>query len=78
MDKDLWIAASGTGQISIFTEKPERNDHFKRWEGEMIGCINMVVCLFESDGFELPALKWKDEPINIRLSLNTVKQDKKE
>ena len=76
MDKDLWIAVSCTGQMGVYTEKPTRNSHFKCWEGDIVGCITMVVCLLESDGFELPVLKWSDEPINLRLSLNVVKQDK--
>ena len=78
MDKDLWIAVSGTGQVGIFVEKPIRDNHFKCWQGRMVGCISMVVSLFESEGLEFPVLKWSDEPIKLSLSLNVVKQDKNE
>ena len=73
MDKDLWIAVSGTGQMCVFVDKPIRNNHFKYWDGCMVGCISMVVCLLESEGFEIPVLKWSDEPIKLSLSLNVVK-----
>lgn len=72
MDKKLWYAVNGTGQGYVFLCQPVRDEHFKVWQGEMLGCITMLVALFESEGFALPALKWSDEPILLNLSLNVV------
>lgn len=69
MTKGLWYAVSRKGQGRIFTTCPVRDDHFGIWLGESIGCITTVVMLFESDGLELPPLKWDDEPRKIELSI---------
>ena len=60
MDKYLYYAVSGSGQGCLFTTFPVRDDHFKIWCGEKITSYMMTVCQLESEGFELPALKWSD------------------
>ena len=66
---ELYYAVSGTGQGVVYKGRPFRDDHRKCWLGEMIGCVNTVVCLFEAEGFELPAIRWNDEPVKLELSL---------
>ena len=70
MKKEVYIAASKTGQIRVFTSFPERNESFGVWVGESVGCVSMMVMLMESDGFELPELKWSDEPVEMEISIN--------
>ena len=68
--KTIWYAVSGKGQGRIFTTKPERNDHWKLWEGESVGCLSMTVMLMEADGLvEFPPMTWKDEPLELKLSV---------
>lgn len=69
MKKEVYIAASKTGQIRVFTSFPERNESFGVWVGESVGCVSMMVMLMESDGFELPELKWSDEPVEMEISI---------
>ena len=69
----LWYAVNGRGQGRIFTTKPERNDHWKLWEAESVGCISMTAMLLESEGMlVLPNLTWKDEPVELELSISVV------
>jgi len=70
MKKEVYIAASKTGQIRVFTSFPERNESFGVWVGESVGCISMLVMMMEADGMELPDLKWSDEPVELKLSLS--------
>lgn len=69
----LWYAVNGRGQGRIFTTKPERNDHWKLWEAESVGCISTTAMLLESEGLlVLPNLTWKDEPVELELSISVV------
>ncbi len=70
MKKILWYAVNGSGQGVIFTLPPERNDHFRVWCGEQHGCFSSLVMQMESEGFELPVMAWKDEPVAIELEIN--------
>ena len=66
----IWYAVNGKGQGRIFTSLPERDDHFKVWLAESVGCISMTVMLFESNGeLALPDLKWDDDPVELELSI---------
>jgi len=69
MKMTIWYAVNGKGQGRVFTSKPERDDHFKVWLAESVGCVSMMVMLMESDGFELPELKWSDEPVEMEISI---------
>lgn len=70
MEKTLWYAVSGKGQGRIFTTYPVRDEHFRIWQAESVGCISTVVMLMESEGFDLPDMTWKDEPVKLTLSLD--------
>ena len=66
----IWYAVSGKGQGRIFTSLPVRDEHFKIWCAESVGCISMAVMLLESNGeLELPVLSWKDEPVELELTI---------
>ena len=70
MVKKYWYAVSGKGQGRIFTTKPERDEHWKLWLAESVGCISMTIMLLESEGvIELPNLTWKDEPVELEISI---------
>lgn len=70
MEQKIYYAVNGRGQGRIFTSKPERDEHFKIWVAESVGFISMAVMHFESEGFELPELTWKDEPVELKLSIS--------
>ena len=70
MKKEVYIAASKSGQIRVFTSFPERNESFGVWVGDSVGFISSLVMLFEADGFELPHLTWKDEPVELEISIS--------
>lgn len=66
-----WYAVSGRGQGQIFTTKPERNSHFNIWTGHIEGCVSSMVCLMAAEGdVELPAITWKDEPVELEITIN--------
>ena len=69
-EKKIWVAASGTGQLGVYTSQPIREERRKIWLGRVEGCISQTVMLMECDGFELPCLKWSDEPREIVLTLS--------
>lgn len=66
----IWYAVNGKGQGRVYTSLPERDNHFKVWLAESVGCISMTVMLFESNGeLVLPDLKWDDDPVELELSI---------
>lgn len=69
MKKKIWYAVSKKGQGRVFTTKPERNEHWGLWEGESVGCISTTFMIFEADGLELPAISWKDDAVELELSI---------
>ena len=72
MDKTITVffAVSGRGQGNVYMEKPERNDHFKLWEGHIDGCVHTFISMMEADGLELPTIGWKDEPVEITVTVS--------
>ena len=68
-DKHLFYAVNGCGQGCVFVHRPYRDEHLKIWVGEMDGLYSSLVMQFESEGFELPVLRWRDEPVELELSL---------
>lgn len=67
----IYYAVNGKGQGRIFTSKPVRNEHWTLWEAESVGCISMTAMLLESNGeLTLPTLTWKDDPIELELSIS--------
>jgi len=69
MTRDIWYAVSKRGQGRVFTTEPVRNDHWGIWEGEHVGFISMLVMEMEADGFEMPMLKWGDDPVKLTITL---------
>ena len=66
----LYYAVNATGQSIVFTDVPERDDHFKCWKGTIIGCYSMMVGQLEAEGeITLPVLTWKDESVKLELNL---------
>lgn len=69
MKRSIWYAVSKSGQGRVFTTLPVRNPHWGIWEGESVGCISTLFMIFEADGLELPNLTFKDEPVELELSI---------
>lgn len=65
----LYYAVSGSGQGRVFTTLPERDEHFKVWLGESIGAISTIFLLSESEGMKVPDITWKDDPVELELSI---------
>ena len=67
----IWYAVNGKGQGRIFTSLPVREEHFKIWTAESVGCISMTAMLLESEGeLDLPAtMTWKDDPMELELTI---------
>ncbi len=69
-DISLYYAVSKTGKGVFFVEQPQRNDQLGIWMGRSVGCISSTMAFFEGEHFfELPSLKWSDDPIEITVSL---------
>ena len=64
----IWYAVSGRGQGVVYMDKPERNEHFKIWEGRIDGCVSTFVSMMEADGLQLPPMKWDDDPVPITIT----------
>lgn len=68
--KTLYYAVSRRGQGVVFTDMPERVEKLGIWSGTIEGIYNSVVSDMEAEGYaELPLLSWKDEPVELKLSL---------
>lgn len=70
MTMTLWYAVSKSGQGRVFTSLPERSEPFSCWVGESVGAISTVFMIAEADGLQVPDIKWKDEPVELELSIN--------
>lgn len=69
ISRKVWYAVNGRGRGMIFTTKPERNEHFKVWEGEQIAFISNLILDMEVEGFELPDTKFDDDPVELIVSV---------
>ena len=68
--KTLYYAVSRRGQGNIYTEKPEREEHFGIWAGHIEGCYQSVVSDMECEGVvELPDIRWEDDPVELKLTI---------
>lgn len=68
--KKLWYAVSATGQGHIFTEKPEREEKLGVWKGRIVGCYCAVVIDMATEGLiRLPKLNWRNEPVELKLTI---------
>lgn len=65
----IWLAASKSGQLRVFTSAPERDDRFGVWKGNSKGCITAFLSMMESDGLQIPELKWNDAPVEIEITV---------
>lgn len=65
----LWYAVSKKGQGRIYTSLPVRNEHWGIWEADSVGAVSTVFMLMEAEGMEVPDLKWKDEPVEMTLTI---------
>lgn len=70
MKKTVYLAANKSGQVRVFTTKPERDEHFGIFVGESIGCISTLFMIFEADGMQVPDLKFSDEPRKYSISID--------
>lgn len=68
--KTLWYAVSARGQGVVFTENPERNESFGVWSGRIEGCYCSLVSDMATEGIlRLPRLSYKDEPVELKLTI---------
>ena len=69
--KTLYYAVSRRGQGVVFSDKPERVEKIGIWSGTIEGIYNSVVADMEAEGFlELPNLSYKDEPVELKLTIS--------
>lgn len=69
--KSLFYAVSKRGQGTIFSEKPERDEHFGCWRGRIEGCYNSLICDMVADEYlELPVIGFSDDPVELRLNIS--------
>lgn len=69
MIKKLYYAVNGSGQGVVFVDPPYRDAKLKVWCGNMITFLSMAVMQMESEGLELPAIKWSDEPVELLMDI---------
>lgn len=67
MKVKAWLAASKGGQLKIFDTKPERNEAFGIWVGNMTTSMMVFLMELESRGIEMPEMTWKDEPREVTI-----------
>lgn len=70
MKKTIYLAANKSGQIRVFTTKPERDEKWGIFTGEHVGCISTLFMIFEADGMKVPDLKFSDEPRKYSISID--------
>ena len=70
MKVKAWLAASKGGQLKIFDTKPERNEAFGIWVGNMTTAMMVFLMEIESRGMELPNMTWNDEPVEVSISFD--------
>lgn len=70
MRKELYYAVNGSGQGCVFTDVPQRDHKRNVWVGEMEGVYSLLVMQLESEGLELPLLKWGDDAVVINVDVS--------
>ena len=68
--KTLYYAVQPHGQGVIYTDRPSRSKKFGCWIGHIEGCYCSAVMDMEAEGLiELPNLKYDDDPVELKLTL---------
>ena len=75
MKIDIYYCADEDGQCKVFLSRPLRSvnqNNLGIWRGEFDGSVNTFFgLLFHYGNFSLPKIKWKDEPVRIRIKVRT-------
>ena len=67
----IYYAVNKSGQSVVFVSRPERNEHFNIWMGDMNAAVtHFIYCLETTFGYELPNISWKDEPVELKISIS--------
>ena len=67
----IYYAVNKSGQVVVFVSRPERNEHRNIWVGDMNAAVTRFIdCLETAFGYELPSISWKDEPVELKLSIS--------
>ena len=66
--ESLYVVRNFSGKLLMFTEKPKRLNHIKRWDSS-VDPISLVVKFPGIDLNMFNDLTWEDEPMKIRMIL---------
>ena len=68
MTKTLYYAVNADGRGILFTERPERDDKLRIWCGNTNGYLSSVLQYLKDEGFDLPRIIYKDDPVLIKIT----------
>lgn len=72
--ENLWVVRNDSGRLLMFTERPVRLEHIKKWDSS----VEPIPLLTKFPGINLDMfknLKWEDEPRKIRMILVDIEDD---
>lgn len=72
MIKEYWVARTRFGELTIWKEKPERNEGMGVWtfgKGQFKSQEQWIKDTMDLDPEMFPSLKWEDEPLRVKMIL---------
>lgn len=70
MNKTIYYAVNRDGKDVFFISPPERVERNGIWVGNIVPCISRTILIMVEEGFRLPEITWKNDPVALKLSIS--------
>lgn len=70
MNKTIYYAVNRDGQEVFFISLPERAERLGIWVGNVAPYISRTILVMVEEGFHLPEISWKNDPVALKLSIS--------
>lgn len=70
MNKTIYFAVNRDGTEVFFVSLPYREERLGKWLGNIIPYISRTILVMVEEGFHLPEITWKNDPVALKLELS--------
>ena len=68
MNTTIYYAVNRNGKEVFFISPPERVERLGIWVGNIAPYISRTILIMVEEGFRLPEISWKNDPVALKLS----------
>lgn len=70
MNKTIYYAVNRDGREVFFISPPQRVERNGIWVGNIAPYISRTILIMVEEGFRLPEISWKNDPVALKLKLS--------